>query len=68
MSGCWTYKSPNCFKCDESITDKDIYTVPAKINGFLFEEFHWVHKTEMNVTVCKKCYRDWKLKQIGINA
>lgn len=57
MSGCWTYKSPNCFKCDESITDKDIYTAPAKING---------HKTEMNVTVCKKCYRDWKLEQIGI--
>jgi hypothetical protein len=53
----WTYKTPSCFKCEEVIIGKDIYTVPAKINGL---------KTEIKVTVCSECYRDWKLEQIGV--
>ncbi len=53
----WTYKTPNCFKCEVYIIGKKSYSIPAKING---------HKTEIKVTVCSECYRDWKLEQIGI--
>lgn len=55
--GSWTYKTPNCFKCEVYIIGKKSYSIPAKING---------HKTEIKVTLCSECYRDWKLEQIGI--
>jgi len=60
MGARWTYNTLECFRCSEPLEseEKDL-TIPIK-------DIDKNHRQVMNVTVCKECHREWKLKEIGI--
>jgi len=67
----WKYNTTNCYKCGNDLKNNYEFSIPFEKNDNnnnnnnnnytnLYPKFN------MNITVCKKCYRNWKLNLIGI--
>ena len=65
MGGKWTYNTFECFRCSKKLSyenDEKNYTIPIMD----IDKNHYLNQL-MNVTVCKECHREWKLRELGIN-
>jgi hypothetical protein len=64
MGASWTYNTLECFRCQNPLeSDEKDLTIPIK--DIDIDKYHYLSQV-MNVTVCKECHREWKLKEIGI--
>ena len=62
MAAKWSYYSNECFRCSEPLeSDERDFTIPIAD----IDKNHYLSQV-MNVMVCKECYREWKLRELGI--
>ena len=62
MAAKWSDHSIKCFRCFKPLeSDEKDFIIPIAD----IDKNHYLSQV-MNVMVCKECYREWKLKELGI--
>ncbi len=58
--GSWTWQRHSCNDCGELIHDEETFIITKDYESFGVKGFIYV-------TICKECYREYQLKELGIN-